>query len=794
MLFRKHTFASLCIGVLLYSLCLLVLEILLVRILSAIFYYHLVFFVVSLVMFGLTAGGMLVYFHPQFFPQERIFQRMALVTALTSLSVIFSFFSLFWLPAVLELWQLGPCVVPALFLILSLPFLCFGIVLALSLSRFSEITAKIYGFNLIGSALGCLGIVFLLGIFNAAALVFLIALLLLLVALIFFCLGQDVPPRLLALWGVLSLVFLGLSLNANMNNIPYLLYTKGLLNRRPPLYDEWNFHSHVRLTMPGRSPFGWGFSDKVASLNISIEELMIAIDDDAGTVLTKFNDISDLEYLKYDVTSIAYVLGRLDDVLVLGAGGGRDTLTAALFGAKNITGVEINKAVYDIAFDKFGDFTAGIKKYPQIRLVVGEGRSYVLSSGKQYDVIQVSLVDSFAAMASGAFALTENSLYSTDAWVNFLGHLKERGILTFSVWFLDEDPKYMYRLLNVAKKALRSIGIDDIRSHMVLARNQTSLKQFRVGTLLVSKSPFSRLDVQALERSCKERDFEIVLSPFESKDETIVDLLRTSSDKELLDRFVWDLRPPDDNRPFFFYFAKIKDIFSLRGDVPPEARTLRSLFVAILSFGVFGIFVPVLRRARKVSQGDFSPGSASYFFWVGLGFMFVELALMQRLGLFLGHPVYGMTVVLFSLLFFSGIGSMIAGSMKDRRAILLIFSIFLAVLLLLGSLLPALLRSLMPASMQIKILSLLAILIVTGFFMGMPFPIGLRLMAESKSSKALYWSINGFASMCGSALSTIILIHFGFKDAFLFSFICYALAFVFLFLSSRNRGCVPSDR
>lgn len=773
-------------AVLLFSSAFLAAEILLVRILSVVFYYHLVFFVVSLAMFGLTIGGMIIYLKPSFFPQASVCRTLSHFAFASSACLIFSFIALFWLPAVFGLWKIQYLLMPVLFLLLSLPFMAFGIVLSLCLTRFPDKTAPIYGVNLIGSALGCLGIVFILDRCDAAGAIFLLANLLAMAAF-FFSRSGDHAPRFRFFCALLCTGLVWLFVHSALTGIPRLLWTKGDLRIKPPIYAKWNFHSFVSVDLPSRKPFGWGFSPKVASFPVVTDELMLTIDEDAGTAMTKFNDISELGYLKFDVTSIAYHLGHLDDVLILGAGGGRDALTAAVFGAKNITGVEVNKDVHDIAFNKFGYFSKGIKKYPRIRLAVDEGRSFVINSRRKYDVIQVSLVDSFAAVNNGAFALTENSLYTTDAWLNFLGHLKERGILAFSVWYKRGSPRYAHRLLSIANRALRMDGIKDVRPHMALICNIPFKEGLRVATLLTGKSPFSKHDISVLEKACDEYGFEMILSPYMARDQSALALLEETSDEKMKHSFELDMRPPTDDKPFFFYFAKWGDIFSFRSDAPPEAKGLRKLFLGIVIVGVSCILIPAARFMRQKGRGDFSWHAAFYFFAIGFGFMFVEMSLMQRLGIFLGHPIYGMTVVLFSLFFFSGLGSLTAGAIIDKRAILVVFSSFLLLLLTLAAILPVLLVRFMSLPLVLKICFGGGISALAGFFMGMPFPIGMRHMADSFSSKILCWSINGFASVCGSALSTLLLLHFGFKNSFIFSFLCYFVSLAVLFSCLRTR-------
>jgi len=506
---------------------------------------------------------------------------------------------------------------------------------------------------------------------------------------------------------------------------------------------------------------------------------MLRIDGGAATVLTKFDDLSDLEYLKLDVTAMAYYLRNNDDVLVLGSGGGRDLLTAVLFGAKKVVGVEINKDINEIVFNKLKGFSGKINNYSQIQLIVDEGRSYVSRSKAKYDLIQASLVDSFAAFANGAFALTENSLYTKEAWVIFLAHLKERGILTFSRWYDKNNPSEIYRLIALAKSALQEIGIKYPRQNIALLRYIWPNSNLGVGTILVSKSSFSDLELAALEKISNNLEFELVLSPKSSKDANFISILENTNTSYALRNLSSNISPPTDNKPFFFYFAKFKDIFS-KSPADQGVIILRRLFFTILIFGIIFIMMPLIYKPHYKGASQISMNMLIYFASIGLGFMLVEIPLMQRLGIFLGHPIYGLTVVLFSLLFSCGIGSYLTKCLNNRLKIILPFVVLVLIIFISLNLLPLIINVITASLMPVKILVSLAVLVLTGLFMGMPFPIGMKTAGDENSPRVLYWGVNAFASVCGSALAAVILINFGFQKALIAGTICYLIAFLSL--------------
>lgn len=766
------------LGLCILSFCLLALEILLTRILSVIFWYHFAFLVISVALFGMTVGAVIVYLAPKVFLSKLTQRHIAFFSYISSFAIIVCLLSLYFLPALFALLQISNWVMPLLYILLSLPFVTIGISLCLALTRFPEQIGRIYGINLLGSALGCIGIIVLLNNLNAASVLLVLAAIACLSAMFFSFQGQL--SRSFKLFCLLTLVICtGISLKNNLSNSIRPKWVKGNIEVAPPFYDKWNFFSYISIGTPSRKPFGWGFSPKIDSITPKTDELMLLIDMGAGTVLTRFQDPSDLEYLKLDISAFAYFLRNNDDVLVLGSGGGRDLLTAVLFGAKNVVGVEINKDINDIVYNKFRDFTGNIMKYNQIQFIVDEGRSYVSRSAKKFNIIQASLVDSFAAFANGAFALTENSLYTTEAWVIFLKHLKDEGILTFSRWYSEENPMEIYRIAALASSSLRKIGIKDPRQHIVLLRSMNYLNNLGVGTILVSRAAFSDPDLAKIGRLCDDMGFQLVLSPKVSVDGNFISIVENTSPDYNLKSFPADISATSDDRPFFFYHAKLKDIFS-KNSIHQGAVTLRQLFLFILGFGTIFILIPLFFKPSSRGLNPVSVNMLIYFMAIGLGFMLLEIPLMQRLGIFLGHPIYGLTVVLFSLLFSCGIGSQLTKYANSRLKTILPFVALVFIILTCKFLLPWILSSMTPNLMPVKISMAVLVLFLIGFFMGMPFPIGMTYAGSGDAPRVLYWGVNGFASVCGSALAAVIFINFGFQKSLMASLICYLIALVSL--------------
>lgn len=778
------------LGLYLISFCLLAFEIILTRILSVILWYHFAFLVVSVALFGMTAGTIIVYLAPRFFLPKLTITHIRLFAYASSFAIVFSLFSLFYLPAILHHLNAAYLLMPALYLCLALPFITIGICLSLSLTRFPAYIGKLYSVNLIGSALGCIGVIFLLNNLNAASALLILAGLCA-VSTLFFSAGENSKKIRAYLYVATAVLFTMISLENKYSNFIKPLWVKGQLNNITVFYEKWNFFSYVSVNLPSRRPFGWGFSPNISSEKINTQELMLTIDNGAGTVLTKFNSLKDIEYLKLDISAIAYYLRNNDDVLVLGSGGGRDLLTAALFGAKKATGVEINSDLKDIAFNKFKFFSGNILKIPQIRIVVDEGRSFASKSKNSYDKIQVSLVDSFAASANGAFALSENSLYTKEGWSIFLSRLKDNGILTFSRYYIMDNPREIYRLITLAKSALQAIGIKNPSGHISLARYFYPDSNIGIGTILVSKTPFTPEEMTVLEKTCEDLKFEVALSPYHCLDNKFKLLLEEKQNSYNTSDFKANISAPTDDKPFFFYFSRFKNFFS-ETDPTEGISVLRKVFFMILLFGITCILIPIFCGPKAMGFGKVSAAMSIYFLAIGIGFMLIEIPLIQKLGMFLGRPIYGLTVVLFSLLVSCGAGSYLTKYLinisekksifsSNKAKISASFLFLLALILANTYILPAIVKLSESRCMPEKIAIAISALATLGLFMGMPFPLAMSIIGKNESSPGLlYWGINGFASVCGSALGLALLINSGFQTALLISFFCYLIAFLAL--------------
>jgi hypothetical protein len=594
-----------------------------------------------------------------------------------------------------------------------------------------------------------------------------------------------------------------------------ILYTKtsGGSVEPLPLYDKWNSYSRVRVRgVESREspPVGWGLSQTLPR-DIRVRQLGMDIDVGASTVITGFDgDRSTLEFLKYDVTNIAYYLRQGHHALVIGAGGGRDVLSALAFGAGSITAVDINRNIINTVNRRFGDFTGHLDRIPGVSFVNDEARSFIARSPDRYGTIQISLIDTWAATAAGAFVLGENSLYTVEAWEIFLEHLADDGILSVSRWYFKQRPAELYRMTTIAVEALKALGITEPRRHIAVVRNlqplffstSTADRPDGVGTILVSRRPFTDSELDTLDRESARLEFDVPFSPRASMDDTFVRLTSGGDIRAFLEAYPVNIAPPTDDSPFFFNMLRLRDIgkfwlldFGVLSFNLKAVATLGVLVVTVTILTAACILLPLWLTRDRQSLGGSGP-LLTFFVAIGLGFMLIETSQMQRLIITLGHPTYGLSVVLFAMLLSSGIGSFLTSGVEPdlvgRKGQVRLLAL-VAVLTVFGLITPAVAEWSQPLPTSIRIVAAVALLFPAGLFMGMAFPLGMKLAAgNAQPLTPWFWGLNGAASVLASVLSICIALTWSISTAFWTGWACYALALAaFVAAARRARSLSP---
>jgi hypothetical protein len=423
----------------------------------------------------------------------------------------------------------------------------------------------------------------------------------------------------------------------------------------------------------------------------------------SSPILRLAPDLSNAQYLRYELTALGYALVESGPsaasggftALVIGPGGGRDMASALVFGARRVDAVEINPIIAnDVMRDRFREFSGAIYDHPRVRVFVDDGRSFVGRSRDRYDVIQASLVDTWAATAAGAYTLTENTLYTVEAFEDYLGHLTDHGVLTITRWTVDG-----LRLVSLAQEVCERHRWH-CPSRIVLVRHRNVL------TFLMKRTPFTPDEVTRLAGAASRLGFTILYAPslpVDPRDQvdgaTTADYARLILSEErhrFYDAYPQDIRPTTDDRPFFFHTTKLRDQLGVA-----FGRSMlfgNGLSALLTLMGISGALVALFVLAPLVLAGGDRPRGwltwLAYFGALGAGFMLIEVAVLQRFVLLLGHPVYSLTVTLFSLLLGTGLGAALGRRVADegvrRVAVMGLAAIAIAGAAFCGSARPAL--------------------------------------------------------------------------------------------------------
>jgi hypothetical protein len=553
------------------------------------------------------------------------------------------------------------------------------------------------------------------------------------------------------------------------------------------------------------------------------ETRFMDIDSAASTPILRFDGkLGEARYLRYELTALAYYLAEargepltpaadLADghdrtpsprkpftALVIGPGGGRDLLSALVFGAQRVDGVEINPIIAnDVMERRFRAFSGGIYDDPRVRIFVEDGRSFVRHSADKYDVIQASLVDTWAATAAGAYTLTENTLYTVEAFDDYLDHLKDDGVLTITRWVFDG-----LRLVSLAQEACARRGWDATSRLMIV-------QQGKVATFILKKSPFLPDETRGLAALAGELGFTVLYAPAAGETPAIAPatiasrpqgpgprdpgpevqsndyarLILAPDRQQFYASYPLDIRPTTDDRPFFFHTTKLKDQTSVAfGRAMLFGNGLSALMTLMAISGVLVIlFVlgPLILTGRDL-LGSRWLGWLIYFGLLGAGFMLIEVALLQRFVLLLGHPVYSLTVTLFSLLVGGGLGSYLSRRFPDavlQRRLLLVLGCIVVIGVLGILALPSVVAAGIAGPLAARIAGTAAVLIPCGVLMGIPLPAGIRMLSGTRAELIPWvWAINGALSVVGATIAVFIAMNWGFSVTLLTGAGCYVLA------------------
>jgi hypothetical protein len=745
----------------------LLVEILDARLLSVLTWYHLSFLAVSLAMLGMAAGAVRVFLAKNLQEPVEAMRRLPALTEAFALSIVASHLIVLCIPipALNRFSVMEVVAIAAVTGVLALPFFFSGMVVTIALTRSTGPIGRLYAWDLAGAAAACVAVVPLLdsGRFKVTSLTILAAAAAAAGALCF----SLIQARLRFRPAVISalLVVVAFWNGSHMERLEIAFPKNRQFWMAMPTFEatRWNSHSFVILQKPVQeNNFLWGPGKLTPNRPATLA--WMAIDGEAGTPITQWDgDVNSLDWVQHDVTALPYHL-RHGSAAIIGTGGGRDVLSAIWGRSESIVGIDVNAAVLDFLGNKHRDF-AGIARRPEVELVHDDARAYLTRSHRRFDVIQMSLIDTWAATGAGAFTLSENGLYTVDGWKVFLSRLQPNGVFSVSRWFSPNNVSETHRLLSLAVASLLELDVKRPIDHLLLVTRD------RTATLLTSLSPFTSEDEASVRAVVEAEGFTIQVSPWTGGSNARVDRIARSTTRAELrlatEDADFDYSPPTDERPFFFNMLKPRSfarVYTLpRGGVMwgniRATATLVLLFAIALALVVAIIIWPLLTSGRPSMPTAVFAWSVLYFCGIGIGFMLVQIALLQRFSVFLGHPAYTFSVTLFSMILFAGIGSYLSDTVVPRvRRAEFVLPLVAGVVIVATALLagPAT-RALGGASLAVRVAAVIALLAPVATILGFFFPTGLRAVGHvSPAATAWMWGVNGACGVLGSVVAVAV--------------------------------------
>ena len=744
-------------GIGLSSFAALLLELALTRLFSVVLFYHFAFLAISIALLGLGAGGVFAYLRKSWLTRFETRNLAAWLCVANALLIPIVLEVVLHTPVSLELSKANFLRLTAIYVASAIPFFLTGLQFSIIFARECGHIPRLYGADLSGGALACLGVVPLLNFLGGPNTILFAALVAAVAGSVW---ATTAGLRRVTL--TVASVLLGLIAANHSGKLFDVVYAKGEFRDPAKVeFARWNAISRVEVDRQD-------------------DAKVIVIDADANTFIMnsdprQWQGTSWQKNLMSAPPALVNVLRPHGEYAIIGPGGGVDVLRALANGSPDVTGIEINPIIANtIMRDRYADYSFHLYQRPEVHLHVTDGRSFVRNAKQQYDVVQMTLVDTWASTAAGAFALSENSLYTVEAFQEYFEHLKPDGMIAITRWEFQQ-PREALRVVSVAMEALHRLGVENPAKNFIVVSEGDLDEDGLPVVVLAKKTAFTPEEEDAVEKHLNRYPALVALyQPSDPGDNPFSTLIATNDPSKFARQYAYNVAPVNDNAPFFFFTLKLGQILrpeSLQQGIDWKVNLGVAVLGMVLIISVVAVLaflvIPLAMRQRRQERSV----GLLYFVAVGLGYIMVEIAFIQRFVLFLGHPTYALTVVVFLLLLSSG-----AGSLASRRwlgqsgSAWLPLTIIVAALPLYVFILPGLLNALVGVGFIAKLLISAALLVPLGFAMGMPFPTGLRTLANAAAAKASSggenvvewaWAMNAASSVLGSVLAMVIAIEFG---------------------------------
>jgi len=769
-------------GLALTSFAALLLELALTRLFSVVLFYHFAFLAISIALLGLGAGGVFAYLWKAQLSTLGTRTLAARICMANSIVLVGVLEVVLHVPVSLAVSSRNFLHLTVIYLTAAVPFFLTGLLFSVVFARETTRIPRLYGADLCGGALACLAVVPLLNWVGGPNVILVAGLALAIAAILW---ADTASARRNA--GLLALAIVALTAANYSGRLIDIVYAKGIF--RDPSWVEfarWNALSRVEVDRQGQAK-------------------AVVIDADASTYIMN----ADLSHWRGTLwehnlmaapPALANVLRPHGEFAIIGPGGGVDVLRAVANGSPSVTGIEINPIIANtIMGDRYAAYSQHLYQRPDVHIHVTDGRSYLRSSPQHFDVVQMTLVDTWASTAAGAFALSENNLYTVEAFREYFDHLKPDGMVAITRWEF-RHPREALRVVAVAMEALHRLGsANPARNFIVASQGELDGDGIPV-VVLAKKTAFSDEEEKAVVAHLdRYRELSLLYRPSEPRPNPFSDLIASNDPYAFARSYAYNVAPVTDNAPFFFFTLKASQILRERGlnrGIDWKVNLGVLVLLVVLGISLVAVFAfLLLPLALKSRNTRHSPVPLLYFVAVGLGYILVEIAFVQRFVLFLGHPTYALTVVIFLLLLSSGAGSLFSRLWVPRTdagwvpLVLVVLTLLTYVIFL-----PNRLSALVGFDFGYRLLVSAVLLVPLGFLMGMPFPTGLRALAAAPASisadNALEWAwaMNSAASVLGSVLAMVIAIQFGLTATLACGAAAYLLALVLIPALVRNQG------
>ncbi|MDQ3837433.1 MAG: hypothetical protein M3270_10970 [Thermoproteota archaeon] len=773
---RKLLFA----GIFLVALSGLVLEVAITRIFSAAIWYHFAFVAVSVALVGLGASGLVVQYRVKKL-QGRWAENLTLYAAWGI--TMFVPITLFVMHALAS----QVIYLPLFMVLFSVPFFLIGIIISSAFNAFASVAGRLYAADLVGASAGALLVVLFLVLTGGEGATLVVGLIASIGSVIFSRIAKNIKKTIASLAFVafaISLIFL------NQATQIFAIPTDPSAQKDLPIYlrehpgskivkTQWNSFSRIDVVEGGSSSEGL-----VAK---------VFIDGGAGTNIISWDgNISSRQELPTWMQYLPFRMMQDPKVLVIGSGGGRDVIASLVSGSKDVTSVEINPIIYDTV-KSYGDRAGNVYTHENVRSYIDEGRSFITRSSEKYDIIYIPFVDTWASVASGGLSVSENFLYTTQGFQQYYDHLSERGKIVTVRWLIDAP-----RFVSTYAKLLEQNGIpqDQLYRHLIMVTSDSYTQDPSVTMTIFSKAPFTDEEIKYFSESFSRYDYKPILLPGKAMREPYSALLSGEINlDQFYNMFPTKVYPVADDNPYFLSFEK---------PLPPAVEVLLYASIGIVAIFLFVPFAWIKGRGRgsEEEEDDIQLEDSSskkseiriahiipYFAALGVGFILIELALLQKLILLMGNPTMTFALLLFTLLLLSGAGSLLSSRIAKNNMKNLTFviggiaglGIFYVIFL------PSIIYATIAQPIEFKAVISIAILAPIGFMMGMPLPTGMRLLKVHRPDFIPWmWAINGAFSVLGAVLAIALGIMFGSSLAMMLGILIYLVALGISFASKKK--------